>query len=253
MNERAKSIAMRAQAPLPLEGVPEDRAPTLLSIIADAASNPNCDVDKMRALLEMRRELERDEAKRAYAAAMNMVQEKIKPIAADAANPQTKSKYASYFALDKELRPIYTAHGFSLNFNTDNCPLPDHVRVVCDVSHNGGHSCRHQIDMPADGKGAKGGDVMTKTHAMGSAITYGKRYLLGMIFNIAVAQDDDGNAAGNTLISPEQRDELVAIADERGVDKAAFCRRYKIASLADISVANFAKAKSALLSFPVDR
>ena len=50
--------------------------------------------------------------------------------------------------------------------------------------------------MPADGKGAKGGDVMTKTHATGSAMTYGQRYLVKMIFNIAVGADDDGRAAG---------------------------------------------------------
>jgi hypothetical protein len=53
--------------------------------------------------------------------------------------------------------------------------------------------------MPADGKGAKGGDVMTKTHATGAAMSYGMRYLLKMIFNVAIGEDDkDGNA-------PEQR------------------------------------------------
>jgi hypothetical protein len=31
--------------------------------------------------------------------------------------------------------------------------------------------------MPGDGKGAKGGDVMTKTHATGAALSYGQRYL----------------------------------------------------------------------------
>jgi hypothetical protein len=50
--------------------------------------------------------------------------------------------------------------------------------------------------MPADGKGAKGGDVMTRTHATGSALSYGMRYLLKMIFNVAVGEDDDdGNDA----------------------------------------------------------
>jgi hypothetical protein len=48
--------------------------------------------------------------------------------------------------------------------------------------------------MPSDGKGAKGGDVMTKTHATGAAESYGMRYLLKMIFNIAIGEEDnDGN------------------------------------------------------------
>lgn len=52
----------------------------------------------------------------------------------------------------------------------------------------------YQIDMPADGKGAKGGDVMTKTHATGAAASYGMRYLLKMIFNVAIGEEDrDGN------------------------------------------------------------
>jgi ribosomal protein L37AE/L43A len=50
--------------------------------------------------------------------------------------------------------------------------------------------------MPADGKGAKGNDVMTKTHAAGAAGSYGARYLLKGIFNVAIGEnDDDGNGA----------------------------------------------------------
>src|SRR6202030_1307723 len=86
-------------------------------------------------------------------------------------------------------------------FDTDDAPLPEHVRIICDVSHPDGHSRRYHLDMPVDGKGARGGDVMTKTHAMGSGITYGKRYLLGMIFNLAIVKDDDGNAAGGRALT----------------------------------------------------
>ena len=68
------------------------------------------------------------------------------------------------------------------------------MRVLCYVSHSAGHTRTYQCDMPADGKGAKGNDVMTKTHAAGSAASYGMRYLLKMIFNIAIGEDDtDGN------------------------------------------------------------
>jgi hypothetical protein len=47
--------------------------------------------------------------------------------------------------------------------------------------------------MPTDGKGARGNDVMTKTHATGAAMTYGQRYLFRLIFNLAVGEDSDGN------------------------------------------------------------
>jgi hypothetical protein len=120
----------------------------------------------------------------------------MQPVGVDSDNPQTRSRFASYAALDRAVRPIYTKYGFGLSFNTaDEAPGPEQVRIICAVSH-GGYTRRYHIDMPVDGKGARGGDVMTKTHAMGSGISYGMRYLLRMIFNLAIDQDDDGNAAG---------------------------------------------------------
>ncbi len=78
--------------------------------------------------------------------------------------------------------------------------------------------------MPADGKGAKGGDVMTKTHATGAAASYGARYLLKGIFNIAVGDDDrDGNAPPETekFITEEQVMELRDLAGSRGASMRA--------------------------------
>jgi hypothetical protein len=131
---------------------------------------------------------------------MNRAQSAIGRVAPDLNNPQTHSKYASYAALDRVVRPVYTREGINLSFSTEDSPLPESVRVVCFVSLRS-HTRKYQVDMPADGKGAKGGDVMTKTHATGSAMQYGMRYLLKLIFNIAVGSDDDGNGASG--VPPE--------------------------------------------------
>ena len=169
---------------------------TMMEVIARAASDPTVDVDKLERLLGMAERVRAEEARTAYASAMNACQAELTRVAADANNPQTKSRYASYPALDRAVRPVYTKHGFSLTFGTEDGAPQDHMRLVCHVSHAGGHTVDHRIDMPADGKGAKGGDVMTKTHAMGAAASYGQRYLLKLIFNIAVGEDDDGNSNG---------------------------------------------------------
>jgi hypothetical protein len=173
-------------------------AGSLMAVIGRAASDPNTDVDKLERLMGLYERITDRSAEQAFHEAMNAAQEAMRPVAADANNPQTKSKYASYAALDRALRPIYTKHGFSLSFDTADGAPSDHVRVVCEVAHRDGHKRRPHLDMPADGKGAKGGDVMTKTHAIGAAVTYGKRYLLGMVFNIAVGEDDDGNSNGGS-------------------------------------------------------
>lgn len=185
---------MTALATQPEANVVEANASNIMQVISRAASDPSVDVDKLERLLGMYERIGARDAENAYNDAMNAAQEEMRPIAADANNPQTKSRYASYGALDRALRPIYTKHGFSLSFDTADGAPADHIRVVCRVAHRLGHKEHPHLDMPADGKGAKGGDVMTKTHATGAAITYGKRYLLGMVFNIAIGDDDDGNA-----------------------------------------------------------
>ena len=160
------------------------------------ATDPNASVEKIERLMALWERGEAKTAEKAFFAAMAEAQKEMRPVREDASNPQTRSRYASYEALDRALRPIYTKHGFGMTFNTAECQTPDTVRVVCKVVHTAGHSEQYQIDMPADGKGAKGGDVMTKTHATGSGTSYGMRYLLKMIFNVAIGdEDDDGNGA----------------------------------------------------------
>jgi hypothetical protein len=171
-------------------------APDVALMFERWASDPSISVDKIERLAALWERAEARRAESAFNAAMSKAQKAMRPVAADASNPQTHSRYASYEALDCALRPIYTEHGFALSFDTGETPLPEHVRMLCYATHDGGHSRTYHIDMPSDGKGAKGGDVMTKTHATGSAASYGMRYLLKMIFNVAVGEDDDdGNRA----------------------------------------------------------
>jgi hypothetical protein len=178
---------------LPANAVTEQSA--MVSMIERAARDPAINIDKLERLITLQENAQERVAEQAFNMAMSDAQGEMGPIAADSNNPQTKSRYASYFALDKALRPIYSKHGFALSFGTGDVPQESYIRVLCYTSHRGGYTRTYHVDMPADGKGAKGGDVMTKTHATGSAMTYGQRYLLKMIFNIAIGSDDDGNAA----------------------------------------------------------
>ena len=185
MNEPAINV-VPWKAPSPAEN--------LLSVLTDAIRSKSIDIDLARELSTLYRDLNTQAAEEAFDAAMNEAQAEMTRVATDSKNHQTHSKYVSYAALDRAVRPIYTRHGFSLTFDTGESE-PSSVLVKCRVSRGSYHRT-YSILMPADGKGPKGNDVMTKTHAAGSAVTYGRRYLLGMIFNIAVGQDDDdGNGA----------------------------------------------------------
>lgn len=171
---------------------------SIMAVISRAASDPSTDVDKLERLMGMYERLEGRKAEQAFNEAMSAAQSEIGVVGVNRTNTQTKSKYATYDALDRAVRPIYVKHGFSLSFDTAEGAPVDHIRLLCRVGHIGGFTRTHHVDMPADGKGAKGakgGDVMTRTHAAGSAFSYGQRYLLKLIFNIATGEDDDGNAA----------------------------------------------------------
>lgn len=183
---------------------------TVLQVIQKAASDPGCDIDKLERLLAMKERMDARAAEVEFNDALSRVQANMGRVAADATNNQTRSAYATYGKLDKALRPVYTAEGFSLSFGTEEAP-EGMVGMICFVSHRSGHTRQYRAHVPSDGKGAKGGDVMTKTHAFGSGTSYGMRYLLKMIFNVAIGEeDDDGNAAGSDDLRNAVLDDLVA-------------------------------------------
>lgn len=209
-NEVAVRPTQNTSSPAPLTEIGH-----AMAMIAQAARDPAVDIAKMRELLAMRKELAAEQAEQSFTDSMSKAQTGMRAIAADSNNSQTKSRYPSYKALDRVMRPIYTANGFSISFDTGASASADSVMVIAVVSHVAGHTRRYQIPIPADGKGAKGGDVMTKTHAVGAAMTYGQRYLLKMIFNIAVGDDDDGNSASAEdapNLSTEQAEQIIELA-----------------------------------------
>jgi hypothetical protein len=223
--------------------VEEERVPTrLIDLIERAAFGPNANMDQAERMMAMHERMDMQLRKDKFDAKMALTEADTRPIAADAINPQTRSKYASHAALDRYLRPIYAEkHGFALTFNAPPGAPEGYQRVTCDVT-NCGYTRQYQIDMPADGKGPKGNDVMTKTHATGSAVSYGMRYLLKMIFNIAVGEaDDDGNKAGNTseLVSEEQADAIAKKIKEVGANIEAFLKMGDVESIADIRADQF--------------
>lgn len=161
-------------------------AVTLLQVISNAALNDGYDLESMERLFAMHLAMESRAEERLFDEAMARAQSAMKGVAADSDNPQTKSSYASYYALDKAIRPIYTSNGFSLQFGTAALAFAGLKIVNCRVSHAEGFTRTFEIPMPADGEGASGNDIMTETHAIDSAITYGMHCLLQMIFNLAV-------------------------------------------------------------------
>jgi hypothetical protein len=226
---------------------PVSEATAIIRLIEAMARDTSLPLDRLEKIIELQERLAIRHAETAFNEAMARAQTEMRTVALDSNNPQTRSKYASYAALDRAVRPIYTKHGFALSFNTGMDAPDQHVRVLCDVS-NGGYTRRYHIDMPADGKGARGGDVMSRSHATGSALSYGQRYLLKLIFNVSTGEsDDDGNAAGDGgFITDEQATIIRDLIDEVGADIKRFCAYFKVEGIAKIPAKQYDRAVAAL-------
>ncbi len=219
---------------------------SIVDIIERAVTNPDVDADKMQKLLEMRMTVMEMEAAQNYAMSMNAAQSEMGLISQDAANKQAHSKYASYAALDKALRPIYTRHGLSISFGTSNDAPDGHVRVMARIRHNSGHMETEFLDIPNNGEDAEGGDVMTKTHAQMSGVSYGRRGLLKMIFNIAEGDDDGNRASAGELITEDQCKKILTRLEATGSNIEIFCKLLKIPSIAEMPQAKHSAAGAML-------
>lgn len=169
---------------------PEPRQPTYMEMLDYAVKNNAIEV--IERIAKLQQDAEKRNAEIDFNVAMNQCQAEIKKVNFDSATPDNapkKFKWASFEALDNAVRPIYTRYGFSLSWDTADSSIPESILVVCYVS-KGLHTRRYQIPMDYTGKGAKGGDVMAKPNAMGAATSYGKRYLVALIFNIATGEED---------------------------------------------------------------
>jgi hypothetical protein len=164
------------------------------------AMDKGFDLDRLQQVIDMQERQEAKAAEREYVDAMNRCQEKMPIIVRDKENQLTKSSYARLETVAAAIRPVYTSEGFTLEFSEGVSPLPNHRRVLCQVQHRGGHKKEFHLDSPIDDVGAQGKANKTAIQGLGSMISYLRRYLTLMIFNIVVAdEDNDGNGAKNTI------------------------------------------------------
>lgn len=249
MNTSTKGgVAIQREAAPPATNVVSTDA--YLEMIERAARDPSVDIDKIERLMAMRERMLDREAEQAFSAAMKAAQAEMPQVLRDAKNTQTNSRYARYETISEAIQPVITKHGFSLSFGEDASPKDGHIRIVCDVMHEAGHTRRYHADIPVDNVGMKGSVNKTATHAYGSTKSYGKRYLKCDIFDVAVTdQDDDGNAAGTPGLTEEQVGTLIELLDSVGASREEFCAWAKVEKLSQIPAKDFPKAVAAIKSY----
>jgi hypothetical protein len=150
-------------------------------------------VQMLKELNVLRREVEAERAEKAAAAAMLAARAEMAEIVKTWKNESNNSKFARLEDIDRMAFPVYSAHGFTLGWSEGECAIPGWTRIVCEVSHIGGHKETKFLQGPMDDTGPKGTKNKTGIQGMGSTWSYLQRRLLAMIFNIrVVGEDNDG-------------------------------------------------------------
>jgi hypothetical protein len=227
---------------LPAEKIQQIEPPALapmtpMDMLARAVQS-GADLDMIEKLMNLQERWEASNARKAFDAAIAAAKAKIQPIERNAEGHNSK-RYADFSAIAKVVDPILSEFGLSYRFRTSQ---GDRISVTCVLSHKDGHSEETTLSGPPDASGSK-----NAIQAIGSTLTYLQRYSLVQALGLAAARDDDGKAAGaGDLITLEQVEELIALADEVEADKEAFCRYFRVEGFADIKLKDFERAKAAL-------
>ena len=228
----------------------------MISMIERIAMDPNIPLDRLEKMLDMKermedraREDEERQAKKAYFAAMSKCQSELPVVIKNRGNDHTKSRYADLAAIEEQAMPTIHKHGFAVSFQPDGYNNKGELRIVWEISHEEGHSRNGVGEIPVDGAGAQGKVNKTGTQAFGSTATYGRRYLLCMLFNISTGDDTDGNKQApinQERINTEQLSNLRQLIEETDTDIEQFCKLGKVDALPDIWAVDYDKAISLL-------
>jgi hypothetical protein len=212
-------------------------ADPMLALLSRAVEK-GFDADQLGRLVDLQRQVKADQAAEAYAQAMRLAQQEMPTVVRDKVNAGVSKKYATLENVQRAIKPIYTKHGFALSFGTADSPLPDHIRVVCDVHHQGGKTAAYKGDFPTDAQNkAKSG-----IQATGSTMSYARRYLTLLIFNVTVADEDDDGAGPK--ITEADWNEIKGLIDElaklgRPVNEAKLLEWQRIEQLSDLPSKKF--------------
>jgi len=223
-----------------------DTPTSMLAVIERAAMNPDVDVAKMQALLEMQERVMVKQAELQFNTAKSQLMEVLPTVTkqgkiefTDKDGNFRSTPFARYEDIDRVIRPFLIQYGFSVSFDSE--PVEGGSLMSGTLSHSGGHSKTSSIRLPLDTSGSK-----NNLQAMGSTISYGKRYLVGMLLNIITVGEDNDGATFGECIDIEKAAEIDTLIRESGADLEKFLSYMAVESIQDILTKDYKKAINSL-------
>ena len=210
----------------------------IMAIIQQAATSDTFDVAKMKELMEMKRDWDRDRAAEAYAVAITRFQNECPQIHKGRKVQQMGFSFASFDDVMREAQQHLTACGIAIKFSTESTDRGIRVTVTTRV---GTHAEDSTLDVPVPSQ-----LKVNDTQKYGAALSYAKRYALCAALNIVVTDEDNDAAGLGQTISMEQEIELLELLESTGGDKPRFLKFMGVEKVIDIPAKRFPEAVNAI-------
>lgn len=206
-------------------------APTPATMLAEnqrliAAMSINKDVDpaKMKGLFDLQVEMMAKQAEINFNKALFRAQKNMPRVGTNGAIKnkagQVVAKYMLLQDIDKAIREIYEAEGFSV-MDSQRENANGTVTIISTLVHEGGHSKTIECTLPRD----KENSLKSALQAAVGTITTGKRVNICNFFRI-IAEDDTNAekmvAENNVTISDDQAAQIKDLIRETGTDTQRF-------------------------------
>ena len=203
----------------------------IMAALKDDAVNP----EKLRALLDIQSDWQRQQDAKEFARAMGGFQSEVRTI-----EPLDKGSKANYAKMDRiwrETKPLRAKHGLWINWT--ECEITDDLSM-CKMKgflcHASGHSVplAFSIPVPEEIKSSSGASVTNKAQRGGSAMSYCRRYAECSTFNLVLGKDDDGNGGASvTTATADKVREFRALLAAKGKPEKGACDYLKVDRLED--------------------
>lgn len=220
------------------------QAGSLLEIIARVASSPNVNIEAMRQLLEMQRQVVADQRKVAFTDALARLHAVLPPM--DKFGQAKNSKYAKLEDIDAVIRPLMAVEGFSFSFDEES-HSERAVTFIATLSHKEGHSEIKRLTVPIDvaSKNSQGASIRPAIQDAGSTVTYARRYLIKMHLNIIEKGEDTNGEKREKISAEEAKDLSIGIADHN-LDLPRFLLFMRVGAVEEILKSDLRKAWNAV-------
>ena len=171
---------------------PEIAPPTPASIL-ELAVRQNANVDTLAKLLELQERFEANQARKAFEEDFAAFKseapklERTKGVSFDKGKTDAY-RYTPLSEVADKVNPVLQKHKLNYNWKQANEGMT--ITVTCVLRHSQGHSIECTLSANADDSGGK-----NKIQAVGSAVSYLRRYTLLGVLGMATSDEDSDGVA----------------------------------------------------------